>query len=89
MLWKREFGRRSHTLREILAVRSRERSWHETARALAPVLTELGDLWASSDITILEEHRASERFARALSATAETIVIGRDSPIALLAAAGR
>ncbi|MFN0241809.1 MAG: helix-turn-helix domain-containing protein [Planctomycetota bacterium] len=70
---------------EILAVRARERTWYETVEALAPALAEIGARWARGEITILAEHRASERFARALSACAETIVVANDPPLALLA----
>lgn len=70
---------------EILAVRARERTWYETVEALAPVLSEIGERWARGEITILAEHRASERLARALTACTETIALAQDAPTALLA----
>ncbi len=71
----------------ILELRSRERSWYETAEVLGAVPPEIGSCWASGGITILDEHRASERFARALSTCAETIATSTHSPTALIATA--
>lgn len=71
----------------VLERRARSTSWHETADGLARVCSELGECWAKGEITILEEHRASERLTRALAACAETLVLSDDAPRALLAAA--
>lgn len=71
----------------LLAVRARTGSWHAAAEQLSSVLQELGERWARGEITILQEHRASERLARALSACSDALVIAPGARTALLATA--
>lgn len=72
---------------ELLAVRARAGSWHAAADELSHVLQDLGERWAVGQITILQEHRASERLARALSTVSDALVVAPGARTALLAAA--
>lgn len=71
----------------LLSARSGLGSWWRVAERLGPALNELGDRWAAGDISVAEEHVASERLARALSRIAEWIPLSPRPPTCLLAAA--
>lgn len=71
----------------LLAERARAGAWHRVAATAGEALVALGELWAAGAISILEEHLASERLARALARVGEAIPLDRDAPRALLAAA--
>ena len=51
----------------LLAARAELGSWWRIADRLGPALTELGDRWQRGAISVSDEHRASERFARAVA----------------------
>jgi MerR family transcriptional regulator, light-induced transcriptional regulator len=59
-------------------------SWSDAADVLGRVLDEIGDRWARGDLSVVEEHLASERLARGLARTAEAFVAAPGAPVALL-----
>jgi methanogenic corrinoid protein MtbC1 len=61
-------------------------SWWQTAEALAPVLEALGRKWEAGELTVLQEHLASERLVRGLARCSETLAPPDDAPQALLLA---
>lgn len=69
----------------LLAERGRQSSWHAVADHMGLVLEELGARWARGEISVLDEHRASERLARALAWCAESIPVSHEASIAFLA----
>jgi len=71
----------------LLQLRGEHASWWQTTDRLGEVIDLLGERWATGELTILEEHLASERFARALSWCAQTISVPKNAPRALLATA--
>jgi excisionase family DNA binding protein len=71
----------------LLAERARLGSWARVFDALGPELEELGRRWVAGEIGIVEEHLASDRVARALARTAETMPVPPGAPTVLLAAA--
>jgi MerR family transcriptional regulator, light-induced transcriptional regulator len=72
---------------ELLRARERLGAWHRVSEELGHALAELGDRWMRGDISVLEEHVASERLARALSRVVESMPASVDAPRALLAMA--
>jgi len=62
-------------------------SWWQAADALGAVLEELGRRWEAGAITVLQEHLASERFARAVAECAQQLPVPATAPSALLLAA--
>lgn len=73
--------------RALLAERARAGSWGRAADQLAPVLAEIGERWARGAITVLQEHIASERFARAIARIADRFPVPPSAPTALLVVA--
>lgn len=63
--------------------RRRLDAW-ELAEFLGEVLQEIGRRWNVGELTVLEEHLASERFARAMAMTATSLEIPATAPVALL-----
>jgi excisionase family DNA binding protein len=71
----------------LLAERARAGAWHRVATRAGEALAALGELWRSGAVTVVEEHLASERLARALARVGEGIPLASDAPRALLACA--
>lgn len=71
----------------LLALRGETGSALGVATALEPALVELGVRWQRGRISVLEEHLASERLARALARLVEWTPLADDAPRALLATA--
>ena len=71
----------------LLDERGRSGSWWRVAEGLAPVLVEIGQRWADGSLTVLEEHLASERIARALARVCDRLPVAPRGPLALLATA--
>ena len=69
----------------LLQARGRLGSWHAVADEAAEGLSELGRRWAQGDLTILEEHVASENLSRALTALMESMPRPTYAPECLLA----
>lgn len=74
-------------LGKLLQMRGERGSWASVADGIGGVLARIGQAWREGDITILEEHRASEMLHRALTATAANLPVSPDAPRALLAMA--
>lgn len=71
----------------LLAERARLGAWWRVGERLGEALAELGQRWRDGAISILEEHQASERLARALARIGEALPVATDAPRALLACA--
>jgi methanogenic corrinoid protein MtbC1 len=71
----------------LLAERARRGSWHAVAEGLVDTLTALGQRWEAGDITIYQEHLASERLARALARLGSSLPSNPGAPRCLLACA--
>jgi len=69
------------TEREVLG------SWWRVADLIGLALTELGLRWACGELSVMAEHLASERLARALARCAESIPTPAGGPRVLLAMA--
>lgn len=70
---------------ELLFARARLGSWHQVADELGGVLREIGERWSRGELTILDEHIASERLARGLARIGEALPSRPGAPRALLA----
>lgn len=62
-------------------------SWFSVADTLSPVIDYIGKAWARGEISVIEEHIASERLARALGRCSESIEVSEEAPVAFLMAA--
>jgi excisionase family DNA binding protein len=71
----------------LLSERARLGAWWQVAEEAGAALGRLGNLWRAGEVSVVEEHLASERLARALARVAEAIPIGSIAPRALLACA--
>lgn len=69
---------------QLLLERSTAQSWAEVCDRLGPVLTQVGDSWASGAIRIVDEHLASERLARGLARVVDTLPVSPNGPTAML-----
>jgi excisionase family DNA binding protein len=72
---------------EILRARERLGAWYLVAEEIGGGLREIGSRWERGEITVLEEHVASERLARAIGRAVESIPSSGAAPRALLATA--
>jgi len=78
----------SYELRALLLeARGRTGSFYAVCDELAPAFAELGARWACGAVTVLDEHVASERIARALSQSSEALPLAAGAPACLLACA--
>lgn len=71
----------------LLEERARLGSWWAVAERLGPAMAVIGDRWAAGRISILAEHSASDRLARALARCAEALLPRPGAPRVLLASA--
>jgi excisionase family DNA binding protein len=71
----------------LLTERSRLGSWLAVAEMLGGVLAEMGDRWRAGRVTILQEHLASERLARALARVSDALPVQPGAPRCALACA--
>jgi excisionase family DNA binding protein len=71
----------------IFDARGRLGSWYRVCDELGPAIGRLGSLWACGDVSVLEEHVASERFSRALAQTSDALPVSERGPLCLLACA--
>jgi MerR family transcriptional regulator, light-induced transcriptional regulator len=74
---------------EIVAARGRAGAYYPVMAELGLGLVELGRRWERGEVTILDEHAASEKLARALERTADGMSYDPTSPTAVLAVAER
>ncbi len=73
----------------LLIERHRRGSWFVVADALGLVLVELGRGWARGALSVIDEHLASERLARALARCSEDLPLPKTAPCCLLVTAER
>lgn len=71
----------------LYGVRDRLGSWWRVAEALGPVIEELGARWARGEISVFDEHIASERLARGLARVSGELSPPPSAPHALLVTA--
>lgn len=71
----------------LLAERARLGAWWRVCERLGDALVALGEGWRAGAVSILEEHQAAERLARALARIGEALPAGPGAPRALLACA--
>ncbi len=71
----------------LFEARGRLGAWHRVCDELGPAITELGARWECGDISVLDEHVASERVSRALAHVTDSLPVGERGPICLLACA--
>ena len=69
---------------ELMLRRSANGAWWRVADEFASVLEELGNRWATGQISVLEEHRASERLSRLLAWCSQTLPVVQGSKRVLL-----
>jgi excisionase family DNA binding protein len=72
---------------DLLDERARLGAWWRVAESLGPVLCEIGCRWEAGTLSILEEHLASERLARALARVTESLPPRPGAPRMLLVTA--
>lgn len=70
----------------LLAEREILGSWWRVADLVGAALGELGERWECGRVTIIQEHLASERLARALARCTESLPAAPGAPVAVLAA---
>lgn len=71
----------------LLGERASRGSWHAVASVLAPVIDEIGRMWADKLILVVHEHLASERLSRGIARCAEALPSCAGGPTVLLATA--
>jgi excisionase family DNA binding protein len=71
----------------LLEARGRLGAWYRVCDELGPVFSRLGEQWACGNVSVLQEHVASERIRRALSFVVEALPTPTPSPTCLLACA--
>jgi excisionase family DNA binding protein len=72
----------------LTAERQRVATWAEVGDRMTPVLDELGRSWEVGEITVLQEHLASERLLRGIKRIASALPVPNHARQALLATAG-
>jgi excisionase family DNA binding protein len=81
-------GRRHEIDGRLLEARSRHESWCAVADELAGALVEMGRQWERGQISIAQEHVASDALTRALGRIGDSFPVRLDGPRCLLACAG-
>jgi MerR family transcriptional regulator, light-induced transcriptional regulator len=71
----------------LLADRGRLGAWSRVATALGEALVEMGRRWENGALSVVEEHLASERLARALARVTTNLPLDPGAPRCLLATA--
>jgi cobalamin-dependent methionine synthase I len=69
----------------LLGARARRGAWHLVADELGPVLEEIGRRWERGEISVADEHVASECLTRALARVGDAMPLPRGGPRGLLA----
>ncbi|MCB9558468.1 MAG: helix-turn-helix domain-containing protein [Deltaproteobacteria bacterium] len=68
----------------LLQARAQEGAWYRVAERLGAVLTAIGERWQRGELSVLDEHLASERLARAVGRVVAAMPTGPTMPAALL-----
>lgn len=71
----------------LFGERARRGAWHEVARNLGELLTEIGRRWEAGSLSVLDEHVASSALQRGISAVVDAMPGDPEAPRCLLAAA--
>ncbi|MBK6683834.1 MAG: helix-turn-helix domain-containing protein [Deltaproteobacteria bacterium] len=71
----------------LLQLRAETGSWWQTSERLGGAVELLGIRWQRGELSILDEHQASERLTRGLNWCSQTILVPPSSPRCLLALA--
>jgi excisionase family DNA binding protein len=71
----------------VLEARGRTGAWYRVCDELGPAITALGNRWECGDLSVLDEHVASERIARVLAQTSDSLPVSDRGPTCLLACA--
>ncbi len=69
----------------LLFDRSRLGSWWQVAELIAAVMKEVGERWKRGEVSVLQEHAASERLSRGLARCVESLAVSPNAPRCLLA----
>jgi excisionase family DNA binding protein len=72
----------------LLTARSRKGSWYAACDEAAQGLGEIGRRWGRGEITVMQEHMASERLSRALAAIMATMPRSASDPVCMLCCVG-
>lgn len=81
-------GRRHELDSRLLEARERHGAWFRVADELVLALIELGEQWARGELSIAEEHVASDALTRALARIGDSLPTRLDGPLCALACAG-
>jgi MerR family transcriptional regulator, light-induced transcriptional regulator len=74
-----------HHVADALEAERRERgSWGAVSDALGLVLEEIGSAWARGELSVIDEHIASDRLIRGLARCGDAIRVPGDAPAAFL-----
>ena len=76
-------GRASTFEAELLLARSRLGAWHRVATEVGSAVELMGQRWANGEMSIVAEHRATERIRRGLASISERILV-REGALAAL-----
>jgi len=71
----------------LFGARADADAWYEVCDELGPAIAELGARWECGDVSVLEEHVASERLSRALAQISDALPVSERGPVCLLACA--
>lgn len=71
----------------LMRERARQGSWCAVAEVLGIVLTELGRRWAAGEISVLQEHAATEQLSRGIARACESLPTEGSNDRCLLATA--
>jgi methanogenic corrinoid protein MtbC1 len=69
----------------LLDARARTGAWYEVSEQIAEAFTEIGRRWAARQVTIAQEHHASEQLQRGLARILGMMPSWPDAPTCLLA----
>ncbi|GAB5549524.1 MAG: excisionase family DNA-binding protein [Sandaracinaceae bacterium] len=77
-------GRPYRVQARLFELRSSVGSWRAVGERVGELVTEVGERWARGELSVVEEHLATERLGRALARVSETLPLSPDAPRALL-----
>ncbi|HJL20561.1 MAG TPA: helix-turn-helix domain-containing protein [Sandaracinaceae bacterium LLY-WYZ-13_1] len=77
-------GRPYRVQARLFEARSELGSWRAVCDRVGEIVTVLGDKWSRGELSVAQEHVASERLIRALARVGESLPLPPDAPKALL-----
>lgn len=72
----------------LLELRARHGRWPDAATVVGEVLSRIGERWREGTLSVAEEHAATERLHRAITAIADQIPVAPSAPVCVLTVAG-